>query len=304
MVEEKKVDFTFRVVIIGDACAGKTTLMLRYANGVYPEDEQSCGMVMFRKDFVIKDITLDGHTVRLYIWDTNCIEKFRSVDSAFYRNANIVLFACQMGDIYESRAQTLKNLELWWKEVNYTNSMEQNPVQVRAFVGTKMERYPNFTEKREKFVFKNSAEINPSDFASLPPPVFLYMLKFLPATELSKLELLSTQWFRVMEDETLWHNLLQAFLAPFPNNDSTRTFPTWKQEYKNATYKGVRKSDLEEQGKNYGVRTYFTSSKTGTNVSELFEDLITILIPISLAENPPPEKPKEKKRFFGKLFKK
>ncbi|HUY01008.1 MAG TPA: Rab family GTPase [Candidatus Deferrimicrobium sp.] len=57
--------FTFKLVLLGDASVGKTSLVLRFINNAFSEKYIST----IGADFLIKDLVLLGAPVRLMIWD-------------------------------------------------------------------------------------------------------------------------------------------------------------------------------------------------------------------------------------------
>ncbi|CAL4125413.1 unnamed protein product, partial [Meganyctiphanes norvegica] len=78
-------DYTFKIMLIGDSCVGKTCLMTRFKDGTFLSGTfiSTVGM-----DFRNKVVTVDGSKVKLQIWDTAGQERFRSVTHAYYRDAH------------------------------------------------------------------------------------------------------------------------------------------------------------------------------------------------------------------------
>eukprot|EP00026_Physarum_polycephalum_P011171 Phypoly_transcript_11373.p1 GENE.Phypoly_transcript_11373~~Phypoly_transcript_11373.p1 ORF type:complete len:309 (+),score=46.27 Phypoly_transcript_11373:72-998(+) len=305
--KDNEIDFEFKVLLLGDSGVGKTSLMKRFTDGIFA-NPNAFGHVDCQEYYSDKVISIDDKTVRLEIWDTRGQEKFRALNASFYRNTNIVFLVFPLSkSIYETRATTLAQMENWWHELDRFNPENDEEPQVRVLVGSKIDIYPPLAETNEKLKgdFASPSSDPLSGLSSLPSIAVHNILSFLPVSELCKCNLLSTHWYRVVEDDALWHKLV---LLRFPQV-SSHTFPTWKQEYKDAIYEGVRLSDLEEMGKKYSMRTHITSAKTGTNVSAMFEDAAKHLIPaaIKLAKSTPKEtkgNSKEKpKGFFRKLFK-
>jgi len=97
-----------KVVILGDAGVGKTSLVKQYVNGIFdPQYKPTIGA-----DFLTKDVTLpDGRHLKLQIWDTAGQERFRSIAVSFYRGADACVLVYDICDI-----KTFKNLEMWMKE--------------------------------------------------------------------------------------------------------------------------------------------------------------------------------------------
>ena len=56
----------FKIVILGEARVGKTSIMLRYCKENFNENQKSSTNAAYFN----KQLTLDDQTVRLCIWDT------------------------------------------------------------------------------------------------------------------------------------------------------------------------------------------------------------------------------------------
>jgi len=79
----EKIDFLFKLLLIGDSGVGKSCLLLRYCEESFtPSFITTLGI-----DFRIKTIKLDGKIIKLQIWDTAGQEKFRTITNSFYRGA-------------------------------------------------------------------------------------------------------------------------------------------------------------------------------------------------------------------------
>lgn len=75
----------FKVVMLGDTNAGKTSLVLRFAEGYYRDGARSSTVGAF---FITKRIqTSNGITCKIQIWDTAGQAQFRAMAPMYYRNA-------------------------------------------------------------------------------------------------------------------------------------------------------------------------------------------------------------------------
>jgi small GTP-binding protein len=70
--------------LIGDVGVGKTSLLLRFAEDTFSDTSVSTIGV----DFKNKSIVVKGQPVKLQIWDTAGQERFRTITSAYYREAH------------------------------------------------------------------------------------------------------------------------------------------------------------------------------------------------------------------------
>jgi small GTP-binding protein len=84
----EKKEISLKTLIIGDSRVGKTSLLLKYIDHVFPEEHISTIGVEY-KDKVIEK---DNYNIRLQIWDTAGHERFHSITKNIYRGVNGVLF--------------------------------------------------------------------------------------------------------------------------------------------------------------------------------------------------------------------
>ncbi len=98
-------DFTFKLLMLGDASVGKTSLTHRYITGVFVDSPR----LTIGVDFFSKKVRLPtGHSVKLQIWDFGGEERFRFLLPTYSKGSNAALF------LYDITSQkTLESLPLW-----------------------------------------------------------------------------------------------------------------------------------------------------------------------------------------------
>ena len=103
----KDSTFEYKVIMIGPAFSGKTSLVKRYVTKEFIKDYN----VTVGLDFQTKKIQIGKNIVNLHIWDTAGTEIFQSLSRSYYRKcfAAIVVF-----DINERTS--FESLETW---INY-----------------------------------------------------------------------------------------------------------------------------------------------------------------------------------------
>jgi Ras-related protein Rab-2A len=85
---------TFKIIIVGSSCVGKSCLLMRYVNDQYtPQHYPTIGMEFFSKRLVI-----DGVSIKLQIWDTAGQETFQSIVRNFYKNSDAVFVVYSIAD--------------------------------------------------------------------------------------------------------------------------------------------------------------------------------------------------------------
>ena len=81
-------DYTFKVMMLGDASVGKTSLTLRYISGFFLEDLK----LTIGVDFYSKTTDFKDKKVKLQIWDFGGEERFRFLLSQYCKGANGAFF--------------------------------------------------------------------------------------------------------------------------------------------------------------------------------------------------------------------
>ncbi|MDX1799041.1 MAG: Rab family GTPase [Candidatus Lokiarchaeia archaeon] len=81
-------DYTFKVLMLGDASVGKTSLTIRYISGFFQEDLK----LTIGVDFYSKTTIFNNKKVKLQIWDFGGEERFRFLLSQYCKGANGAFF--------------------------------------------------------------------------------------------------------------------------------------------------------------------------------------------------------------------
>ena len=102
-------DYLFKLLLIGDAGVGKSSLLLRFADDTYTESYISTIGV----DFKIRTIDLDTKTIKLQIWDTAGQERFRTITSSYYRGTHGIMVVYNTSDL-----DSFNNVKQWMHEID------------------------------------------------------------------------------------------------------------------------------------------------------------------------------------------
>jgi len=105
----KDCDIQFKLVIVGDTGAGKSSLLLRFVDNVFTEGSSSTLGV----DFRFRTVKMEKKTVKLQIWDTAGQEKYRTITSAYYRGADGVILVFDV-----CNPDSYRHITEWKSEVN------------------------------------------------------------------------------------------------------------------------------------------------------------------------------------------
>lgn len=126
MKAASKQDYLLKLIVIGDASAGKSSIILQYVDGYIHSSHLSTIGV----DFKIKNLKYEDKRLKLQIWDTAGQEKFKHLTNNYYRNAHacIVVFDVTCRKSFE-------NVEYWVHQFRQGSSAsQQDPASGHVFV--------------------------------------------------------------------------------------------------------------------------------------------------------------------------
>lgn len=79
--------YIFKIILIGDANIGKTSLINRYVTNCF-NDKYICTIGV---DFMMKSINYENQTIKLQLWDTAGMEKYKQITTSYYRGAQAAI---------------------------------------------------------------------------------------------------------------------------------------------------------------------------------------------------------------------
>ena len=101
-----------KLLVIGDAASGKTSLSFRYVTGGHRQSHILTAGV----NFLVKRVEIDYQNrklpIKATIWDTGGQERFRTLIPAFYQGGKAALI---LSDV--TRRSTLENTETWFQRL-------------------------------------------------------------------------------------------------------------------------------------------------------------------------------------------
>ncbi|XP_072040898.1 ras-related protein Rab-30-like [Amphiura filiformis] len=118
--------YLFKVVLIGNAGVGKTCLVRRFTQGLFPPGQGATIGV----DFMIKTVEVGGEKAKLQIWDTAGQERFRSITQSYYHSADALVLVFDV-----TSKESFNSLPSWLKEVEQYAS----PKVISVLVGNKID---------------------------------------------------------------------------------------------------------------------------------------------------------------------
>lgn len=106
-------DYLFKIILVGNADIGKTSMLSRFVDDVYSENYVSTIGV----DFKIKMLEVNKKDIKMQIWDTAGQDRFRTITSTYYRGSHGIVIAFDITD-----KESFSNINTWLAEVNrYVN---------------------------------------------------------------------------------------------------------------------------------------------------------------------------------------
>ena len=149
-------EITLKILLIGDSYVGKTSLLLQYIDRECPENH----MATIGVEFKDKIVQINKKNVKLQVWDTSGQERYRSITKNFYRNADGVMFICDV-----TKENTFENIKNWLidSEQNSNNSnfkkiLVGNKIDLQKERVIDKEKLENFASKKGMNFYEASAK--------------------------------------------------------------------------------------------------------------------------------------------------
>ncbi|KAL9241364.1 hypothetical protein vseg_015484 [Gypsophila vaccaria] len=151
---EQKVEYVFKVVLIGDSAVGKSQILARFARDDFSLDSKATIGV----EFQTRTLLIHHKSVKAQIWDTAGQERYRAVTSAYYRGA---LGALLVYDI--TKRPTFEHIPRWLQELrahadnNIVIMLIGNKSDLQDQRAVATEDATEFAQKEELFFLETSA---------------------------------------------------------------------------------------------------------------------------------------------------
>ena len=136
-----------KVIFVGDSSVGKSCIINRYINDSFQNQVVTLGC-----NSLLKTITIDKYNIKFDIWDTAGMEKFRSLNAQFYKDANIVILVYEIINL--NSFNSIK--DYWYKDI-IENS---NKNIILGLIGNKSDLYLDKEEVSEEEARNYAKEIN------------------------------------------------------------------------------------------------------------------------------------------------
>ncbi|KAK9725734.1 hypothetical protein RND81_05G165200 [Saponaria officinalis] len=150
----QKIDYVFKVVLIGDSAVGKSQLLARFARNEFSVDSKATIGV----EFQTKTLVIDQKVVKAQIWDTAGQERYRAVTSAYYRGAVGAMLVYDM-----TKRQSFDHIARWLEELrghadkNIVMMLIGNKCDLASLRAVPIEDAKEFAERENLFFMETSA---------------------------------------------------------------------------------------------------------------------------------------------------
>ncbi|WOK97639.1 ras-related protein Rab11D-like [Canna indica] len=149
-----KIDYVFKVVLIGDSAVGKSQILARFARNEFSLDSKATIGV----EFQTRTLVIQHKSVKAQIWDTAGQERYRAVTSAYYRGA---VGALLVYDI--TKRQSFDHIPRWLEELrshadrNIVIMLVGNKTDLEDQRAVTTEDAKEFAQKENVFFLETSA---------------------------------------------------------------------------------------------------------------------------------------------------
>ncbi len=139
-ISKEKYKEMFKIVVLGAAGVGKTTLIEQFSDKSLHEDAGPKVGV----NFFIKNVNIDGHDYKLQFWDIIANDKFGSLQTLYYTGASAIFFVFDL-----SKPETFDYYQTQFKKV--WNQIKQDKCPI-LLIGNKRDLVEKLeTIDREKY---------------------------------------------------------------------------------------------------------------------------------------------------------
>lgn len=147
-----KIDYLFKIMILGDSNMGKTTFLNTFLNG-YPKSNNRY-VATIGIDFLYKILTYKNKNIKLYIWDTSGQDHYGSLIAGYFRDISGIIYIYDITDP-RSRESINKWMENAQKNIdNYTDNFQLKIPFI--IIANKLDLIRNFDQERKSKILQAS----------------------------------------------------------------------------------------------------------------------------------------------------
>jgi len=118
-MSQHKYDYLFKILLMGDSTDGNTAFLLKYTDDSFIANQ----ITTIGIDFKIKYIKINDKSIKLQIWDTAVLERYRDGSKTYYKAAHGIILLYDVAD-----QNSFKNIP------NMINQIELNAPNIKCKV--------------------------------------------------------------------------------------------------------------------------------------------------------------------------
>mmetsp|Transcript_97017 Transcript_97017/g.278789 ORF Transcript_97017/g.278789 Transcript_97017/m.278789 type:complete len:254 (-) Transcript_97017:182-943(-) len=108
---EQDVDTTLKVIVVGNGQVGKTSMITRFAKGIFTNEyKKTIGVDFLEKKMFLSSV---GEEVTYLLWDTAGQEEYDAITRTYYKGAGACILAFSTTD-----RDSFDAIESWYKKVS------------------------------------------------------------------------------------------------------------------------------------------------------------------------------------------
>jgi len=117
--EEKKPDYSLKVIMVGSCGVGKTQLVSKYTRNEFTEENN----MTIGVDFTPMKVEINEKNISINIWDTSGEDKYQSITSVYYRGATGVILVYDI-----TSKESFEDLSTKWMKQIRSNIDPKSPI--------------------------------------------------------------------------------------------------------------------------------------------------------------------------------
>lgn len=121
-------EIPLKLIVIGDVCTGKSSIMSSYVNKIYNNEYT----ITIGVDYFIKRIIHNDVNYKIQIWDTAGAETYHSIVKSYYRNVHGCIIVYDI-----TRMRSFTNVKKWLYEFRESFANENTPI---LLIGNKKDK--------------------------------------------------------------------------------------------------------------------------------------------------------------------
>ncbi len=113
-MDNTRCQYVFKIIIIGNTCVGKSSLLLKYTRDIYTSYyEPTIGVDFGTKIVQVPNNDNQHIPIKLQLWDTAGQERFRTITQSYYKGTCGVIVVFDL-----TNKESFKSIENWFKEID------------------------------------------------------------------------------------------------------------------------------------------------------------------------------------------